>query len=399
VNAALESLGSELGAGTLSHHDPIDLDGVPVAATLSPADGEALARAVEAIGRAGLAAVPRGSGLHLALGNPPERADLFLSCAALHEVTDFEPAEGVCRAGAGTRLSTLCERVGGEGWELPLEGPGAATLGGVLAAAAVGPRSQHFGPARDAVLGLGVVLGSGERTHCGGRVVKNVTGYDLAKLYTGSVGSLGVIESAWLRLRPRPAVVRTLERPLHGEGEEDGTARALDAARRPTTRACVLLPGEAMVVELGGDAAAVAADAEAIGGEEVDASRIDALAALQRGGGGADEVRFRIAVLAGELAPVTRSLHRAGISALAYPGSGLVYAWGEASGAEPLLRAVDAAAGLASGPLRCEVAPPAVKRRRGDVFGASPAEAALFRALKRRFDPDGVLSPGRMVLG
>jgi glycolate oxidase FAD binding subunit len=202
MSAALDALGSELTDCALELHDPVPLDGVDIAATLSPRDGESLARAVAAVARAGLAAVPRGDGGHLGLGNPPSRADLFLSTLALSGVLAFEPAEGVCRAGAGTRLSELRRSVEAEGWELPLDGPGSATLGGALAAASVGPRSQGYGPARDAVLGLDVVLGSGERTRCGGRVVKNVTGYDLAKLYTGSFGSLGVIESAWLRLRP-----------------------------------------------------------------------------------------------------------------------------------------------------------------------------------------------------
>ena len=392
MSALLEQLGSELGGSALTRHDPIDLDGVAIAATLSPGDGESLSRAVTAISRAGLAAVPRGGGRHLALGNPPERADLFLSTTALSEIQAFEPAEGVCRAEAGTRLAQLREVVLAEGWELPLDGDDSATLGGALAAGSVGPRSHGFGPARDAVLGLDVVLGSGERTRCGGRVMKNVTGYDMAKLYTGSLGSLGVIESAWLRLRPRPETTRVIERRF--DSLEAGCDQALLAARRPTVRACALLSGSRLVVEMAGDAAGVAADAAAIGGEPRDVRALEELSALQWGGA-KGELRFRIAALPSELRAVLTPLLREDLRVLAYPGLGLVYVCGTEANAEPLLAAVHAAASAASGPLRCEAAPVKWKRR-GDVFGASADELRLYAALKQLFDPQAALSPGRL---
>lgn len=390
MSAALDALARELGEGALLRHAPVDLDGVPLAATLTPGDGEALAAAVRALRRAGLAAVPRGGGQHLWLGNPPARADVFLSTQALRGVDAFEPAEGVCRAAAGTTVSELRETVAAGGWELPLDAPAAATLGGALASACIGPRSHGFGRARDAVLGLAVVLGSGERTRCGGRVVKNVTGYDLAKLYTGSLGSLCVIESAWLRLRPRPETTRVIARRLDAGA---ACAHALAAARRPSARACALVDGRELCVELAGDARGVAEDAAAIGGDAQDAGRIDALAALQWESGG---IRFRIAALPSELAAVHEPLLRAGARTLAYPGLDLVYAWGDPADADALGRAVDDAARAASGPVRCEVAPAHLKRRR-DVFGASADEVLLVRALKQRFDPGGVLSPGRLA--
>jgi glycolate oxidase FAD binding subunit len=221
-------------------------------------------------------------------------------------------------------------------------------------------------------------------------VVKNVTGYDLAKLYTGSAGGLCVIESAWLRLRPRPETARVLVRRLGDGAAFEG---ALAAARRGSVRACALVDGRELVVELAGDAAGVAADSAAIGGDAADTGRIAALAALQWEGTG---VRFRIAALASELAAVHEPLLRAGARTLAYPGIGLVYAWGDPANALALASAVETAARAASGPVRCEVAPVALKRRR-DVFGASEDEVRLVRALKQRFDPLGVLSPGRLA--
>ncbi|MGI9591971.1 MAG: FAD-binding oxidoreductase, partial [Myxococcota bacterium] len=206
---ALRALADAAGEGGLAEHAPARLDGVELSATLRPADGEALARVLSALGQAGLAAVLRGAGSHLGLGNPPRGAELFLSLERLPGVDELDEVEGICHVASGTPLSTLREKLATTAWELPLDVPG--TLGGCLAAARIGPRSLGFGLPRDVVLGLEVALGSGQRTRCGGRVVKNVTGYDLAKLYIGSLGSLGGIEGAWLRLRPRPACVRALE--------------------------------------------------------------------------------------------------------------------------------------------------------------------------------------------
>ena len=108
-------------------------------------------------------------------------------------------------------LRDVREALAASGWELSLDPPGRdSTVGGCLAAASVGPRALGLGLPRDQVLGLTVSLASGERVRCGGRVVKNVTGYDLNKLYTGSFGSLGVIESAWLRLRAAPRALGEL---------------------------------------------------------------------------------------------------------------------------------------------------------------------------------------------
>jgi glycolate oxidase FAD binding subunit len=202
ADAALDQLSKRLP--DLERHPPEALDGVALAASLAPADAAEMGRALTEISAAGLVAIPRGGGRHLHLGNPPARADLCLSTHRLAGIEALEPAERVCRAAAGTPLAELRRAAASHAAEIPIDGPGDATLGGALAAASTGPRSHVFGRARDAVLGLDVVLGSGEVTRCGGRVVKNVTGYDLAKLYTGSLGSLGVITAAWLRLRPAP---------------------------------------------------------------------------------------------------------------------------------------------------------------------------------------------------
>lgn len=394
------TLERELGGDVLECHEPDELDGVALAATLRPVDGPGLGEAVRALGRHGLAAVLRGAGRHLSLGNPPSRADVFLATDRLAGVDTFEAGEGVCHAAAGTRLAELRRVVGEQGWEIPIDAPAEATLGGALAAAALGPRSHGYGLARDAVLGLEVVLGSGERTRCGGRVVKNVTGYDLAKLYVGSLGTLAVIEGAWLRLRPRPEATRVVAASL--ADLEAGCAFALEAARRVSTRACALWGsarrGYECVVELAGDELAVAHDAQALAAEVVAPQRLAELAEVQSGSSAGDLV-LRIAALPTALPAIAHELAAAGAELAVHPGLRLLYARFVARAESPpaydeALRAAASAARRADAALRIESAPPAVKRGR-DVFGAGAAEIRLVRALKTRFDPQGTLAPGR----
>jgi glycolate oxidase FAD binding subunit len=391
----------------LVRHAPLSVDGVEVGATLRPRDGEALARAIRELAERGLAAVPIGGGRHLDLGNRPRRVDALL-CTSRLDPIEFEPAEGVCFGGAGVRLGALRARVSKEGWELPLDAPDDASVGGAIAAAAVGPRTQGFGAPRDVVLGLEVVLGSGERTRCGGRVVKNVTGYDLPKLYTGSLGALGVIEGAWLRLRPRPACARVLELPARPRA--DAIACAVFASRLSSARACALRgeAGGALAgcVELAGAEASVLRDASWLardhGAKEGGAGAVDALRAEQHAAGAPHGMRFRIPVLPSAIEPMLAALPPEA-QVLVYPGLRLCYARfalaspDDTAGAGRAFAAAAAAARASVGSFRCECAPPAAKRGR-DVFGPADArEIALARTLKARFDPRGVLSPGRFA--
>jgi glycolate oxidase FAD binding subunit len=395
---ALAKLSSELAPGCLEPPSEIGLEGASPAATLAPRDPEELARAVAALAARGLAALVRGGGTRMGLGNPPRRADVVLSTRRIRGIPDFDAGEGVCRALAGTELSELRSAVNAGGWELPLDPPGrGSTVGGALAAAAIGPRALGFGLPRDLVLGLEVVLGDGARTRCGGRVVKNVTGYDLAKLYTGSLGSLGVIASAWLRLRPRPERVALLGAALPAAA---GLALGLAAARRPGARAAAVeLPAggtAALVVELAGDAAVVEGErawlAAETGAREAPPAALDRLRRLQAQGVDPQGLLFRLALRPSRLAAAAGELVAAGASLLAYPGLSLLFAAFPAGEAEGAFAAVAAAAG---GSFVLERGPLAARAGR-DAFGAAPGLLALTRALKARFDPAGVLNPGRL---
>jgi glycolate oxidase FAD binding subunit len=330
----------------------------------------------------------------------------LLDTSALAFEPELDAEEGVMRCSAGSRLTALRERLAGSGWELPLDPPGpGATLGGTLAAAAVGP---CYATPRDNVLGLGVVLAGGDRIRCGGRVVKNVTGYDLAKLFVGSFGSYGVIEWAWLRLRPAPEATRVMIAP-----GEIAWARVLEAVRRPSVRAAVLADDglislksveRYLVLELAGDAAAVDVDAAWLEAEcDACEGYAEALEEVRAAQGGAP-LRIRIAGLPSELAAASDILREAGGQLLVHPARGLAWARfplsspEDEAGVDRALAAATRAAARASGSRRIEEAPFGARVGR-EVFGGADASLSLERALKEQYDPEGILNPGRFVGG
>lgn len=407
----LESFRSLLGDDGVEEHPAIEVDGVPIGITLRPRDAPALSQALEVLSQRRLPAVVRGGGSRLGVGNPPRGTEIFLSTRRLNGIEDFEPAEGVCRVRAGTPVGEVRAHVNAEGWDVPLDPPSAeATVGGTLAAATVGPRVQAFGPPRDALLGLEVALTNGERTRCGGRVVKNVTGYDMNKLYTGSFGTLGVITSAWLRLRPLPRSVRCFEASSHAIA--DACCAALGASRLTSARSvalatsCDVDDALRIVVELAGDRAAVEQDSTRLevdlGAREVPQERIEDIGRLQSRLEGAGGLRFRFAVLPSKQSALVTALRAAGASTLCYPGLRLVYAGfpspvdAPAEAYEAHFQRVEAAARATSGSVMCESAPATAKQGR-DMHGDVAAWLPIFEGLKRRFDPTGVLNPGRFA--
>jgi len=397
----LQALAAALG-DALQLHDPVMVDGLRVFATLTPGDARSLGDALVSIGEARCAAIPRGAGTQLGLGNVPRRADCFLSLEAFSGVDELDASEGVCHAGAGTPLAELHSRAEEAGWELPIDDAGrGGTLGGALATAALAPRALGWGRPRDVVLGCEVVLPDGTETRCGGRVVKNVTGYDMARLYTGSLGSLGVITGAWLRLRPRPEAVRVLQ---GGEiGDTEACRLGLYASRLSTVRSCLLADeshGSRPTVELAGDAASVDRDADALAAEGfvVTNPMLRDTAAMRRFSGLPGTVRLVVSSLSTKMAACIAALRESGAELLAMPGLGLVCARGAASDAEELFAAAERAAEAGGGRFLCEFAPAEAKAGR-DVFAATSAEAALASALKAHFDLNGVLNRGRVAGG
>ena len=182
------------------------VDGKVPESAVAPPTSERVAAILRYAAEHDLAVIPRGSGTKLSHGDVPQRYDLSLSLRELNDVTHYEPADLTISVQAGMTVGDFQDLVGQNGLWLPLDprGGAQATIGGVIAANAAGPLRQAFGGPRDMVLGLKIATTDGKVVKTGGRVVKNVAGYDFCKLLTGSFGTLGVITEASLKLFPQP---------------------------------------------------------------------------------------------------------------------------------------------------------------------------------------------------
>jgi glycolate oxidase FAD binding subunit len=197
--------------------------------------------------------------------------DVVLSTSRLDQVLEHEAGDLTCIVEAGVRVRDLNERLAGHGQMLALDPPGNPTIGACLAANLSGPWRHRYGTPRDLVIGVTVVLGDGTVASSGGKVVKNVAGYDLSKLFCGSEGRFGLVARIALRLHPRPEASRTLVVPV--PSPEDAAARARAILRSPVEASAVdvLWPGR-LAVRIEGSRGAVDgqfATAQAlVGGEE-----------------------------------------------------------------------------------------------------------------------------------
>jgi glycolate oxidase FAD binding subunit len=187
------------------------IDGVRPRFVVEPGSVEEVSALLRLSHRTGLAVAPRGGGTTLGWGATPRRLDLILSTARLNRVLEHAAGDLVVRAEAGVTLETLQAAVGAAGQRLALNPPEqGATLGGIVAANPSGPLRLRYGTVRDLLIGVTVVLADGTVAKAGGKVVKNVAGYDLCKLFTGSLGTLGVVVETIWRLHPLPAARRTV---------------------------------------------------------------------------------------------------------------------------------------------------------------------------------------------
>jgi glycolate oxidase FAD binding subunit len=164
---------------------------------------QVVAEIVDAAAR-GRRLLPVGGRTHLDRGEPTE-VDAELSTTKLDRLVSYEPAEMIAVVEAGMRVGELSERLARAGQEWAVDAPAQATVGGVIASGTSSPRRLRVGHVRDTILEVQLVTGDGRIVRGGGRTVKNVTGYDLPRLLTGSLGTLGVIVDVTLRVIPRPA--------------------------------------------------------------------------------------------------------------------------------------------------------------------------------------------------
>jgi glycolate oxidase FAD binding subunit len=209
--------------------DAYRVDGGTPWAVVSPGDVDQVAALLTVAQREELAVTPWGGGTMMGMGYPPERLDIVLRLQRLNRVLEHEPADLTATAQAGITMAALQSQLGSRGQWWPVEPPFAeqATLGGVLAANASGPKRLLYGTARDLLIGIKVVQADGVVAKAGGKVTKNVTGYDMMKLYIGSLGTLAVIVEATLKLRPLPQLQHVAWAVFPGADAADTTARRL----------------------------------------------------------------------------------------------------------------------------------------------------------------------------
>ena len=188
------------------------VDGFFPRIVVTPASVEQVAQIVAMTNQHDLTLMARGGGSRTNLGAIPEQIDVLLETNRLTRVLEHEAPDLTCHVEAGITLSALQAQLATKGQRLALDPPDAqqATVGGILSSNASGPKRLRYGSTRDLVIGLHVVQANGEVARSGGRVVKNVAGYDLNKLYIGSLGTLGIIVEANFKLHPLPVAERTL---------------------------------------------------------------------------------------------------------------------------------------------------------------------------------------------
>jgi glycolate oxidase FAD binding subunit len=432
----------------------------------SPTSVAEASKLMAAAAELGLAVLPRGTGTRLAWGAPPRRCDLVVETLRLDSVLEHEAGDLVARVQAGVRMDELAGVLGKAGQQLSLDvpaapdGAGRGTVGGVLAAGAAGPRRLRYGTPRDLAIGITVVLADGTVAHSGGKVVKNVAGYDIGKLFAGSYGTLGLIVEAAFRLHPVPAAAAFVTRDCDGvAAAREVVAAAADSplgpsaaeidrlARGGPVRVSVLLEGDkagvaersALLRDLLGGGARISADPPSWWGRSGTAA---GGTGPPGGRSGADGTLLRITFWASELAAVLDALDAAAGPAGLDPSvggsaaAGVVYAsvpgGAPAAAVADLVAALRASAPLGAGPgsgaapgnaawpgngawpadnagpaddagppSRGSVvvlhAPPQV-RDVVDVWGPVPS-AGLMRAVKDQFDPGHRMAPGRMPGG
>jgi glycolate dehydrogenase FAD-binding subunit len=415
----------------------------------SPATVAEASAVMRAAAEHDLAVVPRGSGSRLDWGATPARCDLVVDTLRLDQVVEHAAGDLVARVQAGTGMRRLGQVLAAAGQQLALDaapgangggpagmGPG-GTVGGTLATGAAGPRRLRYGTPRDLVIGITVVRADGTVASAGGKVVKNVAGYDLGKLFAGSYGTLGLIVEAVFRLHPLPAAAAYTAVDAAGPAEARRMVAAASgsqlaptaveisrAGRGQPVRVAVLLEGDpagvgeraAHLRRLLGGGAQTSPDAPGWWGRTGPPDGHD-------GAGGAGtliRVGFWAAALPAVLAAIDGAAAAGGLDPLVAgsAAAGVIYV-ALGAGAHPAAIAAFVASlreALARGAAGARPAsapvpdsppvlasavvvhtPPAV-RELADLWGPVPG-LPLMRAVKDQFDPGHRMAPGRFAGG
>jgi glycolate oxidase FAD binding subunit len=426
------------------------VDGFSPSVVVRPADAAQVAEITRFAAAEQLAVIPCGSGTKLGIGSSPTRYDISLDLSRMNRVLAYDPQDLTLGVEPGVRIQELSRILAGQNQFLPLAVPFAerATIGGIVAANSSSPLRHAYGGVRDFCLGMEFVTGEGVLAKSGGRVVKNVTGYDLHKLLIGSLGTLALITRINFRTFPLPAAQATFVASFSEAGAAFNFSRAIARSVLTPQMVEVADPGAAHILFSANIAARIEARTwsvviSAAGQPEVVDRYAHELGHMAGGAGAEEFVRldgaeahfvfaricefpkiildaapaaalFRIGViptamagLVGELAKVAAdndfdlvTLTRAsGIlyAALLPTEGGTPSSGATANVVREVFRASGASEINASAML--EWCAPEVKTAAGGVWGPARQDFALMQRVKNAFDPKGVLSPGRFAGG
>lgn len=430
MNISIQSLQSALDPLVGGHvrvaEDTDAVAGVRPQLVVEPGTEEEVAAVLAFADREGLKVLMRGGGTQLSLGFPPTGGDILLSTVRLNHLVEHAPHDMTATVEAGLPLTTFQASLAPARQWLALDPVlgKASTIGGIIATNASGPRRLRYGGVRDQLIGIRVVLPDGTVAKGGGKVVKNVAGYDLPRLFTGTLGTLGVIVAATFRLYPLAAASGTVVLTAPDAAPLcDLAVRVNDSTLAPTVLdilspttgdgACRLIARFEMEQEAAEDQAAILlkmagslnTTAQTIAGGAEEQLWSEVAAHVAAPGSAEATLLLKASVLLTEVAHWVESLQstiqRARLSARwrAHAGHGLIFVRlsGDTAALVAAVEALRQAATRRQGSLVVLEAPPALLRQL-DVWGPTPA-LEVMRRLKARFDPHATLNPGRFVGG
>jgi glycolate oxidase FAD binding subunit len=419
ADSLIADLRSALGAEavsadttTLSKHG---VDGVTPSLLVMPQSADQIASAMVICSAARASVIPWGGGTALTVGNPPRQADVVMKLEKLNRLIEHDAANLTVTIQSGMALGTLQSTLAGQKQFVPIDAPfpSRATVGGIVAANLNGPRRGYYGSVRDLVIGMKVVLPSGELIKAGGKVVKNVAGYDMCKLFVGSLGTLGIVTEVTLRLAPLPESAATFQAA--------GTAAQAQSFLAEVFRSRLLPVAVFLLIENPVDAWRVGVRFEAFT-ETVKRQLADLEAISVRLGlhstvkNAEDHEEFWRDVRDFPLRP-ERLIYRVAVPRAAVcdfvaqlRGNNVVRTVADASvgivwlECAPERAAVGAFANFESlarqrGGHAVVFSAPGALKRGINVWGATPQPFQFMRDIKRQFDPHELLNPGRFIGG
>jgi glycolate oxidase FAD binding subunit len=384
--------------------------GVGAHLIVEPANEPEICSVLRCANQAGLSVIPRGGGTKKGWGNPPRSALIVLSMARLNGVLEHAWQDLTVTVEAGCTVSHMQQTLAKHGQRLAADPlwPERATIGGMLAANDTGALRLAFGGLRDLIIGVTVALPDGTLASSGGKVVKNVAGYDLPKLITGALGTLGVITSATFRLHPLPRNSRTLTFEPADLDQMQCVILAMQGSKLAHTSLQARLCNDArprVDVLIEGTEAGIAAQEAAIRElaqpTEVNEGQPVAWAARQELWNTSGAV-VKFSVLPSGIAKLARGIDRVSAESkltwnIVVQGNGL--GWlrmdGPADKLTGTLHVLRASLERMGGSFVIARKPPGTETI--DTWGRTGDALPLMRALKQQFDPKGILNPRRFV--